>query len=313
MTQKAAPLIQFTDPQAEVFWSTHRMLWLLWRRQLGKSFTLGAKALSRIMLRKRHKVFFVSGTILMGRELVEKMAEIWSILIDAYRVQAREGNLKLTSSVDDDRGHLLDVDAVADVIEHNKLEVLVWHDNASYSRARVVSPNPDSARGYSGDVFGDEAGFWPDFRATLDAVEPIISRNPEWMLWLATSPPRDDGHPTFELLLPQRESWPANPRGNWYHTNTDDGSEGYPVHRADAFDAQAAGIPLYSLKTGEKRTPEEALREAIDKDAFRRNYLLEFLRGGATALALQDLVEAQRRGKGQGLGIEILDRMEVAG
>lgn len=301
------PLIQFTPPQQEVFWATHRMMWLLWRRQLGKSFTLGAKALSRILLKRGHKAFFVSGTILMGRELIEKMAEIWAVLLDAYRIEARAAGLRMTSSADDDNGHTLDLDAIADIIEHNKLEIFAWHDNATYSRARVVSPNPDSARGYSGDVFGDEAGFWPDFLATMDAIEPIISRNPEWLMWLATSPPRDDAHPTFPLLLPQRDSWPANPKGNWYFTNTEDGGEGYPVHRVDAYDSALAGVPLYSLKDGSILTPDEFLRQAIDKDAARRNYFLEFLRGGASALSLQDLIDAQHRGLNKGMALEITD------
>lgn len=304
------PLIKFTPAQEEVFWAPHRMLWMLWRRQFGKSFTFGAKALDRCMERRDHIVCFVSGSILMGGELIEKEALLWRQLIDAQRKAAALAGKKLTTNAEDDKGHTLDADAVADLFSHAKLECTVWHSQTSYSRTRVLSPNPDTARGFSGDVLGDEVCFWPDFKATMDAVEPIISRRPDWIMWLASSPPADDTHPTYEILLPQKDTWPANKRGNWYFTNTEDGSEGYPVHRCDAYDAELSGVPLYSLKTaGKKLTVEEAMREAIDKESFRRNYLLQFLAGGSAALSLQDLIRAQERGRDQGLGIEITDTL----
>lgn len=305
------PIIQLSPAQAEVFWSRHRMLWMLWRRQFGKSFTFGAKALDRCMERPDHMVCFVSGSILMGGEMIEKEALLWRKLIDAQRKAAAAAGLELKTSADDDHGQTLDLDAIADLFQHAKLECTVWHSNTSYSRTRVLSPNPQTARGFSGDVLGDEVCFWPDFKATMDAVEPIISRNAGWIMWLASSPPADDSHPTYELLLPPKETWTPSKVGNWYHTNTEDGSEGYPVHRVDAHDALLAGVPLYSLKSGQPITIETALSEAIDKEAFRRNYLLQFLSGGASALALQDLIRAQERGRGHGLAVEITDTLSL--
>lgn len=301
------PIIKFTPPQQEVFWSTFRVLWMVWRRQLGKSFTFGGKALDRCMERVNHMACIVSGSILMGSEVVEKEALLWRTLIDALRIMARSRNLRLTSNADTDKGDTLDVAAVADLFEHAKLECRIWHSNTNYSRTRVLSPNPDTARGLSGDVFGDEVGFWPDFKATMDAIEPIISRRPDWINWMATSPPADDSHPTYELLLPQKEVWTPNAKGNWYTTNTEDGSEGDPVHRVDANDGILAGVPMYGRRDGKEVSIEEAMRQAIDKEAFRRNYLLEFVAGGAAALGLQDLIAAQQRGKGQGMALEITD------
>lgn len=288
------------------------MLWMIWRRQFGKSFTFGAKALSRCMERINHMVCFVSGSILMGGEMIEKEALLWRKLIDALRIAAREKKLRLTSNADDDKGRTLDADAIADLFAHAKLECTIWHSTTNYSRTRVLSPNPATARGFSGDVLGDEVCFWPDFAATMDAVEPIISRNPEWLMWLASSPPADDTHPTFELLCPSKEVWTPNARGNWYETNSEDGRNGYPVHRVDAHDGLLAGVPLYSLKTGQPVTVEQAFAEAIDKQAFRRNYLLQFLAGGAAALSLQDLENAQTRGRNQGLAIQITDHLQLA-
>lgn len=304
---KRQPIIQFSPAQEEVFWSSFRMLWMLWRRQFGKSFLFGSKAVDRCMQLRDHMVCFVSGSILMGGEMIEKEALVWRKLIDAQRIAAASAGKKLTTNADDEDGKTLDVDAIADLFEHAKLECTIWHSQTSYSRTRVLSPNPATARGFSGDVLGDEVCHWPDFAATMDAVEPIIARNPGWIMWLASSPPTDDSHPTFEILLPQKDAWPANKRGNWTTTNTEDGSEGYPVHRVSAHDAELAGVPLYSLKTGKPISIEQAFSEAIDKTAFRRNYLLEFIAGGSSALGLQDLINAQQRGKGKGLALEITD------
>ena len=160
------PLINLLPFQKEVFWSKLRLLFMVWRRQAGKSHTFGSKALSRCMLRRDHIVCYVSGSILMGQEIIIKEAQVWSKLIEAYRIAARQSKQKLTTSADDDKGKLLDLDAVCDLFENSKLECRLWHDETSYSRTRVLSPNPDTARGFSGDVLGDEIGFWPDFRAT---------------------------------------------------------------------------------------------------------------------------------------------------
>lgn len=305
--RKATPIISLSPAQQEVFWSSYRMLWMLWRRQFGKSFLFGSKAVDRCMQLRDHMVCFVSGSILMGGEMIEKEAMVWRKLIDAQRQAAAAAGKKLTTNAEDEKGQTLDVDAIADLFEHAKLECTIWHSQTSYSRTRVLSPNPQTARGFSGDVLGDEVCFWPDFKATMDAIEPIIARNAGWIMWLASSPPADDSHPTYEILQPQRDTWQANARGNWYTTNTEDGSEGYPVHRVDAHDALLAGVPLFSLKTGKPISIEQAFSEAIDKEAFRRNYLLQFISGGAAALGLNDLMAAQQRGRNQGLAIEITD------
>ena len=312
MSKGKQPLITLTAPQQAVFWSKSRMLWLLWRRQGGKSFLFGNKALSRCIQIPGHLCCYVSGSLNMGQEIILKEVAVWTKLIDAMRLAAAAAGKQLTTNADDDAGQLLDAAALADLLEHSKLECTVRHSTTAISRTRVLSPNPDTARGYSGDVFGDEAAFWPDFRATMDAVEPIISRNPSWLLWMATSPPADDTHPTFELLMPQRDSWPTNAAGNWYETNADEEGQGYPIHRADGYDFEAAGLPLYSLKTGLPVSVADARKLAIDKDAFDRNYLLKFVAGGAAALSLSDLLAAQERGKNGGMAIRITEQLKVA-
>ena len=215
MKSDSQPLIKFLPPQEAVFWAQLRVFFMLWRRQLGKSFTLGAKAMDRMMSRKGHSVYFVSASILMGQENILKEIAIWNILLDAYRKAAEARGQKLTSNIDG-----LSLDDIAEIFEASKLEVKIWWSRTTYSRSRVIAPNPMTARGFSGDVFGDEIGFCPDFDGVWDAVEPIMSRNPAWMMILATTPPSDDTHPTHELLNPGSREFERNPHGNWFETES---------------------------------------------------------------------------------------------
>lgn len=291
------PLIKFLAPQEEVFWSTYRILFYLWRRQFGKSFVMGGKAMSRMMTRRNHSVFVVSASILMGQENIRKEVDVWNILLDRFRKLAEAEGKQLTSN-----GDGLAADDVAELFESSKLETRIWHDRTNYSRTRVVAPNPQTARGFSGDVFGDEIGFWPDFDGVFDAIEPIISRNPDWLMWLATTPPKDDTHPVYDLLDPGEMRFAANARGNWFETES-----GYPVHRLDANDAVLAGVPMFHPRTGEEVTVEEARALALNKVNFDRNYLLQFTASGGSAIPVHLIRQAQAKGNGQCLGIDITD------
>ncbi len=296
------PIIKFLPPQEEVFWSKLRILLLLWRRQFGKSFTFGAKGLSRCMQLKDHSVFYLSASILMGQENILKEVAVWQILLDHYRRAAEAGGQKLTSNADG-----LAVDDIAEIFEASKLETKLWHSRTSYSRTRVIAPNPMTARGFSGDVLGDEFGFWQDFEGVWDAIEPIMSRNPQWIMWLATTPPADDRHAAYEILNPGDKKFTTNPRGNWFKTES-----GYDVHRVDAHDGELAGLPLYHPRTGEAVSIEEARKLALNKIAFDRNYLLKFHPSGGAAIPLHLLNAAQARGADQGAAIDITDTISAA-
>lgn len=293
------PLIKFLPPQEEIFWSQFRILFYLWRRQLGKSFVMGGKAMSRMMTRRNHSVFVVSASVLMGEENIRKEVEVWNILQDRFRRIAEAEGKQLTSN-----GDGLSLDDLAGLFESSKLETRIWHDRTSYSRTRVVAPNPQTARGFSGDVFGDEIGFWPEFDGVFDAIEPIISRNPEWLMWLATTPPKDESHPVYDLLDPGEMKFPANPRGNWFETES-----GYPVHRVDAYDGELAGVPLFHPRSGEAVTVAEARGLALNKVNFDRNYLLKFTASGGSAIPVHLIRQAQAKGNGQCLGIDITDTL----
>lgn len=294
-----AALIKFLPPQEEIFWCKLRILFMLWRRQFGKSFLLGGKATSRMMTMKNHSVFVISASILMGQENILKEIAVWNILLDHYRKVAEKNGQLLTSNIDG-----LGIDDIAAIFEASKLETKIWHSKTVYSRTRVVAPNPQTARGFSGDVFGDEIGFWPDFDGVFDAVEPIISRNPNWLMWMATTPPKDDTHTVYDLLDPGQVKFTANARGNWFETES-----GYPVHRLDAYDGELAGLPMFHPRTGVPVSVDEARRLALNKVNFDRNYKLAFTASGGSAIPLHLIRQAQAKGAGQCVGIDITDTL----
>jgi len=297
-TKGGGAIIQLREYQDEVFDMAARELFLLWKRQSGKSHLFGAKGFYRMATIPGHAVWFVNASILMGVENILKEAQIWIEFMKYMRGAMAARGLKLTTGADDDAGNLLDVDAIADLFEHSKLESRVWHSNAIFSRSRVVAPNPMTARGMTGDVFGDEVGFWPDFDGVYDAVEPIISSNPNFIMWMATTPPADSEHPVFSLLMPREESFPVNPRGNWFFTE-----DGAPVHRFNAEDSDAAGFFYFDKRTKLGIPWEQARAGYRNKASYDRNYLLKFVAGGNAAIPRHLLLNALA--KDTGLAVDL--------
>lgn len=301
------PIITFRDYQAEAFAKLIGMMAFVWRRQSGKSFNLACIGLDW-MMESICDVIFASASVNLGTENIRKEADVWAIVTNALRIAAAEQGYKLTTNADDDHGNLIDVDAIADLFEHQKLETRLWHSNTRCSRSKVVAPNPDTAVGWTGHVIFDEVGRIPNFQDVFEAMEPIVSSSQDFRIRLATTPPPDDEHYSYELLAPPAGSeFKTNPRGNFYETEA-----GLLVHRVDAWDGYEAGVPLYDLKERKPLTPEAHRELAIDRQAWDRNYGLEFIAGGSTALSRMALINAQTRGKDEGLGINITDILEVA-
>lgn len=297
------PIIKFRPGQQEVFWCELRVFFLLWRRQYGKSFTLMSRALRRMMERPNHLVTLASASVALGEEAIRKEVEVWRIVMDAFRKQINaEGKLKLETSADDDHGELLDIDALCDLFEHQRLETRIKHGDGVISRTRVIAPNPDTAVGWTGDVYMDEVGRIPDLKAIFEAVEPFMDSNPELEMIMATTPPPDDKHYSFELFLPPDQEWPVKPEGNWYRAPC-----GIMVHRLDAYDGAAGGAKYFHRDTREIITPDEHRALAFDKSAWDRNHGCHFLQGGTAALSLAAIQRAMSQGRGQCLGNDITE------
>jgi hypothetical protein len=303
------PLISLRAAQDEVFAHQAGLLALVWRRQFGKSYTLGNIALDW-MMESVCTVIFASAALRLGMENIRKEAEVWRQVTDTLRTRAAQTGCQLTTSADDKKGQLLDVDAIADMFEHQKLETRLYHSRTAYSRSLVVAPNPDTAVGWTGHVILDEVGRMPEFRDVFEAMEPIVSSSQNYRVRMATTPTPDDTHYSYELLAPPPElegTFPISPRGNWYTSRG-----GILIHRVDAHDGHAAGIPLYDLKTRESLTPEQHRARALDKTAWDRNYGCKFVKGGSAAISAAALYHAQVAGASQGTGHRITEELTAA-
>lgn len=295
------PLVKLRPAQEEVFWSDEGLLFMLWRRQYGKSHTLGSWALRMMAEMRGCSVFFVSAAILLGTENIRKEAEIWQHMILVLRAMAEADGKQLVTNADG-----LDVDAIADLFEHSKLETKLWHDRTSYSRSRVVAPNPATAVGWTGHVAMDEVGRIPDLKDMIEAVEPFMSSNPQFKWRMASTPPPRDDHYSWEIIVPPEDEFAVNARGNWYKSKA-----GILVHRCDVFDAFEAGTPMYHPETRLPITPQESRALAFDKSAWDRNYALKFLRGGLAAISIQQLFRAMELGKNEGVCASITEEVTL--
>ena len=195
---RAVNLLAFQDA---AFCVAFRICFFMWRRQGGKSYTIASKAIDRMIEKPWRNCFFVSASIATGKEIVEKEATIWHDALGALKAcQDRLGKQLGGNVIDTGTKELLNVDDLAELMDKQAAQVRIYHTRTAYSRTKILAPNPDTARGWTGDVFGDEIGFWPDFKGVWDAVEPIISRNPEFLFWLFSTPPADDTHYTLSLI-----------------------------------------------------------------------------------------------------------------
>lgn len=291
-----APLIQLRSYAQDPFWDddTGIQFWL-WRRQAGKSFTAACKALRRMMMVPGLSSFFVSASVALAAEFIRKEAEVWQKVLAAYReaCQAAKQELHTYSS---DKGRIIEFDAtnlddLSEVFEAQKLETRIYHSRTSYSRSRVIAPNPSTAVGWTGDIWLDEVSRMPELKDVLEAVLPFMSSNPQFRLLAITTPAPDDKHYSWEIFAPKpgEDNFTPSPRGNYYTSTA-----GIRVHRVDAWDAEAAGVKLYDDTTRLVVTPEEHRASYYDKQSWDRNYALKWIKGGSAALALTDIQRAMR-------------------
>ena len=268
---------------------------LLWRRQAGKTTHVARKALRIMLATPGRLVTFASASLNVGREVTEREAHLWFKLLNDFKATATSAGVRAETNADK-----ADADGWAELFEAGKLEVSVWHSRTLRSRTKVIAPNPATARGYSGDVIIDEIGFINNFKDLWEAMEPIASRDPTFRVLMATTPPADDSHYSYELSIPpENTTFQVNPAGNWYVSQA-----GVLVHRVDVWDAYAAGGKLFDTHTRKPIPPEEHRAKALDRDAWDRNYALVFKSGGTAAITLLGLHTAMQKGRDAGLASE---------
>lgn len=126
---------------------------------------------------------------------------------------------------------------------------------ANGSRIVVLAAAARTARGYSGDVILDEFAFYQSPADLFGAVQPIISSNKDFRL-VVSSTPASGGGSFFETLC----------NSKMYRVLTCSRTRAY----------YEFGVPVFSERDGKNITPEQAERDAVDKQAYRAAYELDF-------------------------------------
>ena len=161
-----APLVPFRNYQAPVFWDHKtKTLILHWSRQIGKSYTLAAWAVDRLLRFPGRLVTVLSNSRDNGAEFVIKCQEVCQKLGQVVEVEDQS------------------VDITYDNMRF-EIRVVV---NGKIGRIKVLAANPRTARGFSGDLILDEFAFHEDSRAIWEAAEPIISSNPDFLCRIAST------------------------------------------------------------------------------------------------------------------------------
>ncbi|MEW6307081.1 MAG: terminase family protein [Verrucomicrobiota bacterium] len=138
---------------------------LHWSRQIGKSYSLAAWAVDRLLCAPGRLVTVLSNSRENGAEFVAKCAEVCTRMGEAYETS--------------------DESPKADY-ENMRLEVRVTRKNRT-GRIKVLAANPRTARGFSGDLILDEFAFHEDAHAIWEAAEPILSSNADFLCRIAST------------------------------------------------------------------------------------------------------------------------------
>ena len=166
------------------------------------------------------------------------------------------------------------------------LEISMRHG----SRVTALPANPDTARGFSANVFLDEFAFHADSRKIWTALFPVVSK-PGLKLRVVSTP---------------------NGKGNkFYDLMTADGNTSWSRHSVDIYQAVADGLP---------RDIDELKAGCGDVDAWAQEYELQWLDEASAWLSydLINAVEHDRAGLADGytggpvyLGIDIGRRHDL--
>lgn len=164
---RPAGRITFRPYQNEAFRNRQNgvEVWL-WGRQTGKSFTLAAWAVDRLITRPGRLVTVLSNSRANGMELNHKCAEICQRLEQLFEQEDLSPDTRF---------------------ETMNLETRITI-NGQVGRIKVLAASPRTARGFSGDLILDEFAFHENSTAIWEAVEPILAANPDYLCRIASTP-----------------------------------------------------------------------------------------------------------------------------
>ncbi|MEZ0295680.1 MAG: terminase family protein, partial [Candidatus Methylacidiphilales bacterium] len=276
-------LIKFRAYQRGVFWNrTSRVVVLHWSRQIGKSFTLAAWAVDRLLTRPGRLVTVLSNSRDNGMEFIRKAAEVCEQMGEVMRKQGA-----VTSKIMDftseeiarrteEANRLGDTDFIGrpDLeYECMRMEIRITVGGKE-GRIKVLAANPRTARGFSGDLILDEFAFHQDSWAIWEAAEPILSSNQDFLCRIAST---------------------GNGKHNAFFKFCTNGE--FEVSRVTRTDAYKLGCKIYDFKTGKEITPEEARARSADKAAYDQNYECAFRNEASALLTLELITRAERDGE----------------
>ena len=274
------------------------ILILHWSRQIGKSFTLAAWAVDRLLSRPGRLVTVLSNSRENGAEFVAKCAEVCHLNGTEYE------------SVDKSQGVRF---------QNMRMEVRI-RAHGKVGRIKVLAANPRTARGFSGDLILDEFAFHEDSAAIWEAAEPILASNPDFLCRMAST--GNGRHNLFYRMVANGVSESASKRvsegpdvggksidrgrvgdnaGDLVLGATAESParsrarpQGYPVSRITRTQAHGMGVKIYDSNTRAAITPEEAREQALDKRAYDQNYECAFADENLTLLSHELITSAER-------------------
>ena len=150
MTAQRKPFLNLLPYQRADVESDARFNWSCWARQTGKSFTKSLRRILRGLNRRRNQIF-LSASERQSRELMQKARQHCQTL----QIAARE----IKSRYLDD-------------VAFKQLEI----ELPGGVRVIALPANPDTVRGFTGDVFLDEFAMHADDRDIWAAVFPTLLR-----------------------------------------------------------------------------------------------------------------------------------------
>jgi phage FluMu gp28-like protein len=155
---------------------------LHWSRQIGKSHTLAAWAVWRLITRPGRLVTVLSNSRDNGAEFLRKCAEFCRAFESGCFVSEEKGR---EARIRDTR---------------MELRVRVW---GREGRIKVLAANPRTARGFSGDLILDEFAFHENSTAIWEAAEPILASHPDYLCRIAST--GNGRHNMFYRMVQGRE------------------------------------------------------------------------------------------------------------
>lgn len=287
IVHEQAPLIGFRPYQSPAFRDRHSGILILhWSRQIGKSYTLAAWAVDRLLTQLQKfdtwLVTVLSNSRDNGAEFCLKAAEVCKKLGMAKDLAGQ-------ATIEEIGGAAVyaEADQSADLrYENMRMEIrvtMVVNGVERTGRIKVLAANPRTARGFSGDLILDEFAFHEDSNAIWDAAEPVLSANPEFLCRIAST--GNGKHNMFYRMCAG-----SGPKDGTPFLS----SGGFKVSRVTRTEAWKQGVKVYDPNTRESIHPDTAYTKALDKRAYRQNYDCEFADENM-ALLTHELISAAER------------------